>query len=77
MKGGLPYLYNLILFYCKKISSDTSFDSDTAKFLDSASTIILNIGNIFHLLSVSGRIKFFFKIKKYLILKYIFLYIYI
>ncbi|CAI2163679.1 11923_t:CDS:10 [Funneliformis geosporum] len=54
MKGGLPYLYNLISFYCRKISSDTSsLDSNAAKFLDSASTIILNIGNILHLLSAT------------------------
>ncbi|CAG8551545.1 13823_t:CDS:10 [Funneliformis mosseae] len=56
MKGGLPYLYNLISFYCRKLSSDTSsLDSNAAKFLDSASTIILNIGNILHLLSATGR----------------------
>ncbi|RIA93187.1 armadillo-type protein [Glomus cerebriforme] len=55
MKGGLPYLYNLILFYYKKISSDTD-SSNTAKFLDSASTIILNIGNILYSLSISGSL---------------------
>ncbi|GBB94613.1 hypothetical protein RclHR1_02390019 [Rhizophagus clarus] len=58
MKGGLPYLYNLILIYYNKISSDaSSFDSsNTAKFLDSVSTIILNIGNILYSISISGSL---------------------
>ncbi|CAB4380285.1 ARM repeat-containing protein [Rhizophagus irregularis] len=58
MKGGIPYLYNLILFYYSKINSDASSSdpSYTAKFLDSASTIILNIGNILYSLSISGSL---------------------
>jgi hypothetical protein len=58
MKGGLPYLYNLILFYYSKNNSDTSSSdsSNTAKFLDSASTIVLNIGNILYSLSISGKV---------------------
>ncbi|RHZ87825.1 hypothetical protein Glove_30g42 [Diversispora epigaea] len=56
MKGGLPYLYNLVLFYYDKVGPESSDISITEKYLDSVSSIILNIGNILYYLSISGSL---------------------
>lgn len=65
MKGGLPYLYNLVLFYYDKVGPESSDISITEKYLDSVSSIILNIGNILYYLSISG----FFLNNNYFFLK--------
>ncbi|CAG8493300.1 2198_t:CDS:10 [Cetraspora pellucida] len=54
MKGGLPHLYHLILLYYNKSELETLDLSDTLKFLDSVSSIILNIANVLYYLSISG-----------------------
>ncbi|CAG8510281.1 10998_t:CDS:10, partial [Scutellospora calospora] len=56
MKGSLPYLYHLILFYYNKSESEMLDLSNTLKFLDSVSSIILNIANVLYYLSVSGSL---------------------
>ncbi|CAG8580396.1 802_t:CDS:10 [Dentiscutata erythropus] len=55
-KGSLPHLYHLILLYYNKTESETLDLSDTLKFLDSVSNIILNIANILYYLSISGSL---------------------
>ncbi|CAG8506887.1 26446_t:CDS:10 [Gigaspora margarita] len=56
MKGSLPHLYQLILLYYNKAESETLDLSNTLKFLDSVSSIILNIANVLYYLSASGSL---------------------
>ncbi|CAG8813373.1 22989_t:CDS:2, partial [Racocetra persica] len=56
MKGSLPHLYQLILLYYNKSELETLDLSDTLKFLDSVSSVILNIANVLYYLSISGSL---------------------